>query len=351
MMYTVLAHEETVLRAQAYLERILAGEEPGAHLAYRLEGKARESVDDLLGALLHTKEPQIFAESSVCGNGSDWTREELAILGDLAISAPVTVFDNGRHRDPDIHDEPFPATLVFVPGALLRNGTGHPAADWDAVTSDFEIDPEAYFALYERRLLPCFHHVDRIGRQADRPVLLTVPGLGCGQFAGPFRGALGAHLRDVLARLLEQHGARFPSLDVVYYDPYDECDSERRRIGEIDFMVRPLRRRNAHRPQLCRPERYADPGDDFADHLLASLVAWDHVSWPGNDFYIGARATDDGVKAAATDVMTAITGIEGRYDHDRTAYQPPKPYRTWGELVEAEEITLELKDNLEVVGP
>ena len=263
----------------------------------------------------------------------------------------MTVFDNGRHRGPDLHDEPFGATLVFVPGALLQNGTGHAAADWDAVTVAYEIDPEGYYDLYERRLLPCLHYVDQIGRSEDRPVLLTIPGLGCGQFAGPFRGILGGCLREVLARLLQTHGARFTHLDVVYYDPYDECANERYRIGEIDFLVRPLTRGNDHRPQLCRPETYADAGDVFSDHLLASLVAWDHVSWPGNDFYIGARATDDGVKAAATDVMTAITGIAGRYDPDRAAYLPPDPYRTWGELVEAEEITLDLDDNLEVFGP
>ena len=55
-------------------------------------------------------------------------------------------------------------------------------------------------------------------------------------------------------------------------------------------------------------------GNDFNDMDLYIVVAWDHVSWPGNDFYIGARATDDGVKAAATDVMFKMTGIEGSYD-------------------------------------
>ena len=44
---------------------------------------------------------------------------------------------------------------------------------------------------------------------------------------------------------------------------------------------------------------------------LYSMVAWDHVSRPGNDFFGGARATDDGVKAAATDSMRTLTGIAG----------------------------------------
>ena len=65
-----------------------------------------------------------------------------------------------------------------------------------------------------------------------------------------------------------------------------------------------------------------------SDCMLFSIVAWDHVSWPGNDFFAGSRCTDDGVKAAATNSMFALTGIEGHYDPDRGAYLPPPPYRT-----------------------
>lgn len=51
---------------------------------------------------------------------------------------------------------------------------------------------------------------------------------------------------------------------------------------------------DAGKPQLCPPQRYAEHGDDFSHCQRFSVVAWDHVSWPGNDFYGGARATDDG---------------------------------------------------------
>ena len=99
-------------------------------------------------------------------------------------------------------------------------------------------------------------------------------------------------------------------------------------------MVRPLLAGNAGKSQLCPPSAYAEDGDDFSNCVLFSIVAWDHVSWPGNDFFGGSRCTDDGVKAAATDSMAVLTGIEGHYDPDRGAYLPPAPYRTWGEAVE-----------------
>jgi hypothetical protein len=75
-------------------------------------------------------------------------------------------------------------------------------------------------------------------------------------------------------------------------------------------------------------------------------VAWDHVSWPGNDFYGGSRCTDDGVKAAATNTMQMITGIPGDYDPFIHQYMPPAPYRTWSEVVNYRRLRLKVEGNL-----
>ena len=100
-------------------------------------------------------------------------------------------------------------------------------------------------------------------------------------------------------------------------------------------MVRPLLASgNSQKSQLSRPESFAEAGDDFSNCSLYSVVAWDHVSWPGNDFYIGSRMTDDGVKAAATNSMSALTQVEGVYDSHLNKYQPPKPFSTWKDVVD-----------------
>lgn len=82
---------------------------------------------------------------------------------------------------------------------------------------------------------------------------------------------------------------------------------------------------------------------------LFSFVAWDRVSWPGNDFYIGARSTDDGVKAAATNVMMVMTGIEGTYDSHLNRYYQPEAYETWKEVVLKNKIQLQIANNLMVL--
>ena len=114
-------------------------------------------------------------------------------------------------------------------------------------------------------------------------------------------------------------------------------------------MVRPLTKGNQDRPQLCQPETYAEPGDDFSNCELFSFVAWDHVSWPGNDFYIGSRATDDGVKAAATSSMAHITRIEGAYNTRTYKYEPPWGYKDWIDVVKRHQIKIEVKNNLSVL--
>jgi hypothetical protein len=337
MRHTCIIPDETRSRVVKYLASLQAGNaSAGKRLKENLAGIELATLTEagFLDAILNTKPPLIFAESAVAGDGSDWSLTELGILGDISIAVPVTIFDNGHHTAPVPHAEPFKGTLVFTPGALLRNGKGQTPADWAEVTlADGRLNREGYYGLYERRLLPVFQHVNASAAADGKSALLTIPGLGCGQFAGPFAGQLGAELQAVLERFLTQHGASFPQIKAVYFDPYSQCSNSRQEIHGISLMIRPLLQANAGKSQLCPPSAYAEAGDDFTDCILFSIVAWDHVSWPGNDYFGGSRCTDDGVKAAATDSMAVLTGIEGHYDPHRGAYLPPVPYRTWEEVV------------------
>ncbi len=324
---------------------------PGARLAKVL---GEQSLDDLspealLEALLHTKRPMIFAESAVIGDGSDWNLRELGLLGDTAVAVEVEVFDDGAHAQPQVHPHPFPATLLFVPGALLASA-GPTPADWDALVRDGHIDDDAFVALYERRLLPALRFASEQAAAQGRRALVTVPGLGCGHFAGPFRGQLGERLGVAIATLLQRHAAQLPGVAALYYDPYAEGHNARQRIAHITYLVRPLTQGNPGKSQLCPPATYAEAAEDaFADCALFSVVAWDHVSWPGNDYYGGARATDDGVKAAATSAMATLTGQPGHYDPVSTRYLPPADYRNWEEVVRRGKLRLLVRDRLRIL--
>jgi hypothetical protein len=346
--YQVLLSQETYHKSIDYLEKLKAGAVAGAYLQKRLQTLdiTQASIEDFIELLLQTKQPCIFAETEIYGNGSDWNQAELSVLGDISIATPVTVYDNGRHVRPEVHTRPFSATLVFTPGALLRNGQNLPPADWEEVTSNGIFDFAAYYSLYERRLLPGLTYIDRVAKSNNREAFITIPGLGCGQFAGIFRGQLGEKLKTTLVQLIETHGSKFSQIKAIYYDPYSECENYRTEINGIDFLVRPLNSGNIRKSQLCKPESYAEVDDEFDDCDLFSFVAWDHVSWPGNDFYDDIRSTDDGVKAAATNSMAVMTGIEGAYDPRINHYSPPAEYTTWGDVVSRHKIQLEVANNL-----
>ena len=349
--YTILLHPQVLNKARAYLLRLQSGLSPGHYLRSKLDKSqlSETSISQVLEALLQTKKPQIFAETSVSGDGSDWNQAELSILGDISIAVPVRVYDNGLHRYPKIHNHPLQANLLFTPGALLRNGRGNPPADWDEVITNNTIDPEGFYQLYERRLLPVLHYASGLATSRERKAFITLPGLGCGQFAGEFHGQIGSHLQTAISRIIETHQISLQGIKAIYFDPYKECENERHELGHISFMVRPLTKGNLDKPQLCTPTYYEETGDDFSDCDLFSVVAWDHVSWPGNDFFAGSRATDDGVKAAATDSMKSITGIEGKYDDSICEYKPPSDYQSWGDVVKRNDLQLQITDSFKVL--
>ncbi len=344
--YQILLNEKTFSQIKSYFELLKWNKSrPGERLKKAISDLDLNSIkiEDFIKLLINTKKTRIFAESEVIGDGSDWNETELSILGDINISVPVTVYDNGLHANPAVHTEPFGATLIYVPGALLENMRGGKPADWDEVVSDNRLDLEKFYELYERRLFAPFMYINDVAKKNNELALVTVPGLGCGQFAGKFSGLLGSCLRDVLISFLKKHSELFSCIKVVYFDPYDECSDERIKIDHISFFTRPLLKGNQHKPQLCRPVEYEDECDDFSRCRLFSLVAWDHVSWPGNDFYAGTRATDDGVKAAATDSMFRITGVEGVYDFENFMYSPPIGFETWEDVVLGKGIEIEGK--------
>lgn len=345
MNYQIIASEHTIENFQGYWTKAQSSlTYCGARFCAEIVQQKASAKDWKAGleCLLNTKDPQFFAESALYGDGRDWNQTELSILGDISIGVPVTVFDDARHYDPDVHTIPFTAELVYTPGALLRNDRGVTPADWEDVTTNDQLDSAKFTQLYKRRLIPVFKYIQQRAFQLDKKAIVTIPGLGCGQFSGPFCGELGQHIEDVLVTILRELSSELSEIEVVYFDPYSECTTKTQNFGLVQLRTRPLQNTPQPCSQLCHPVQFEEGEDDFNQHHLFSLVAWDHVSWPGNDFFAGVRATDDGVKAAATDSMLQLTGYEGEYCKFRNAYRPSSEYGTWGELVEQHSLRISL---------
>jgi hypothetical protein len=152
-----------------------------------------------------------------------------------------------------------------------------------------------------------------------------------------------------LHHLLTKHAHELPCIRWIHFDPYSECADAVMQFDNITFATRPLLTSAHAQPQLCPAHTYVDDPEDVLLRLF-SIVAWDHVSWPSNDFYGGARANDDGVKAVATNSIEVVTGVGGAYDPQTNCYLPPHPFETWESVVANKNLTLRVQGNVSVGG-
>lgn len=339
MNYQFAIHANTEIELKQYQRALVTKPSLAGHffkqaLADLSSNELKElPLDDFTERLLNTKRPQIFAEMSIAGDGTDWTIEELRLLGAIACAVPCTLFDDGLHHSSNPHSTPLEGHLLFVPGPLLRHRSGqhHRACDYDLVTTNGELDQSKYTQLITKRLLPSLKWAQKRCQKLGKKALITIPGIGCGVFAGPFRGQLERYLENALASILSKYGEQLGQIQALYFDPYNVLQDRTQKIASSYLITKPLLSNG--QPQLCYPQSYNQGDLDFSNCALFSVVAWDHVSWPGNDYYIGSRATDDGVKGAASDVIYRLSGVKGEYNIQREMYLPPKPYRHWQELV------------------
>lgn len=335
------------------------------------------SNEKFLEMLLEVKSPYCCAEREVFTRSDflksrKWNQEELSILGDVNITVPSKIYDNSVHngRGIKVHNPPLDGELLFVPGALLIKDQQFITPDRLELLIGGEIDDEKFYQLYERRLLPSLIYAnDKAGVGG---ALVTMPGMGCGNFAGEFIGKLEAKFQRALERLLETHKEKFGNIKGLVFDQNDKatCGDCDKIIGGTRFITK-AGNFGVTNSLSREPGEY---GAEFARCKLFSFVAWDPVSFPGNDFWLdtewraikdGAvvttghsdgRKTDDGVKAAASDVMTAITGHPGMYDPARNRYVPNRMKQdekstSWNNVAEELKVTLKSVGRTRVLLP
>ena len=326
--YTFVCSDETHEKFRKYHKDLLEkNAKAGAYLQQKLANKDLNTLTDeqFIECLVQTKPDQIFAESTYYNGDTNWNGRELGLLGDLSCVIPTKAYDNGTWSHPDPHTNPLDVTLIYVPGPLLRSDyPKNEKPDLDEVSPGGVFNSEAYYHMIQRRLLPGLLHTNAAAALKGEELFVTVPGIGCGQFSGKFAKIIHSEFEKALNRLLKEHGAQLTQVKAVWYDNFDK-EPATRNVNGIDFLIRPLLKGGL--PQLCSPKRY---DDKYAQCKLVSLVAWDHVSKPGNDYWPGARATDDGVKGAATDTMPALSGYKGVYQVDRVVPEEA-PEMNWSD--------------------
>lgn len=308
-----------------------------------------EYIEQFFECLMQTKLPQIFAES--VNWQQDWNSKEFTLLGNTNFAADVTIYDDGRQAGADAikYEKPWMGTLLFSPSPLLTENS----PDLFAVSLGGRFNQEKYYQLFEARLLPLLIYANNSAITDKKSAFITIPGMGCGAFAGVYKNkikmdgkSLETEVALMLRKILEKHAASLTHIQAIYYDPYNEIPQiGTENISNINLIVNPLLNKDrSGKPQLCPPETY---NEKYRDTKFFSFVAWDHFSFPGNDFWQkNMRQTDDGRKAAASNVMQVVTNIAGEYKANLAYYKPPQRYMDWKHVVSANNISLTANNNV-----
>ena len=343
--YEILLRADVLRNVDDYREALSNNTtEPGSHMKKILKGHKLEdlSAEAMLELLLRSKKPLFFAKRSLKGDGSDWTPEEVRLLGDILLGVEVVVFDNGSWKPKDaefkVHPTPFTAHLIFIPGPLL---TSNRSPDYTAVVENGQLNSEKYLKLMERRLEPAFDYVHSES-SVEHKALVIIPGIGCGLFGGKFVKELPTTLMKTISKILHRNCSRWSNIRCVTFVPLDG-ETSSTTIGRISYRVRPHLKHK--RPMLSETKAFEEGAENFSQDRLFKFVAWDHLSYPGNNFFRCKRQTDDGVSVAATDCMSRVLGVKGKYD-GRGRYMPPKEYDTWENVVKANDILLRAERNI-----
>lgn len=350
--YRWIVHKDFSKKLNAWKRKLVSGELGfGKKVSQNLRAQSLRdlSLKDLFEALVNSREPTKYAESEVVGNGSDWTQDELSLMGDMTFACEVEVFDDGKHVSPEVYKKPFTGLLLFMSGALLRNDYGNPIPDEIECVLYGELLPENFEVLIGRRLRPLLKYANRHAKERQTKTVVTIPGVGCGQFAGSvgITHDIAKYLDAAIVRILREEGESLNHIACVRFDPYLNLRDSERKIHGIDYRVRPFLKSMFPRPQLSEIRRLEEEKGEFDKCILSSVVAWDPVSWPGNDFYSGNRSTDDGVKGAATSLMLETTGLKGAYNARLNGYYPEKDEEsTWFSLIRKNNIKLLTRNHI-----
>jgi|GEM_PF-402097 len=365
--YDVLLSKSVLKNLMDYKEALINGSEsPGPNLKIQLEKRLKGqdlstiTTEKFIEAMLSTKDIKAFAETEDLSASGNWNKKEVEILGGINIAInDLTIYGNGARNGEAIsstadvrktHDKSFKGNILITQGALLENISlrGEKTPDYNRVVKRDEkgeiikdengkatIDQEKYNALVEERMLPLLSHANETAKQKgkNKRALITMPGIGCGQFAGEFQEEMPGHLDKAMKAMLEKHESKFSNIACVYYDPF-KGENTSQDIEGIKYRVRPFTKpmpNHSQKSQLEHPSTYEEEKGEFDNCMLFKIVAGDHIGRAGNDFNTeNSIRTDEGSSLSQTDFQRRMTGDEGHYAKDEQKFLPNN-HNDWAE--------------------
>ncbi len=286
---------------------------------------AQLTLEEFIDLMIRTRPPKSFGEQA--DDAAAWSLRERGLMANISLAvSPVRIYADG-YRTSDVanafpakhvHPESFDAHLIILSAPILEEHS----PDYYRVVKDDELYQPGFNELYEQRLLPLLLHANELGKNQGKRVVVNLPGLGCGLFAGKWQGnpALKECLKTALQYILESHHEKLQHLAMVRLDPYMGLEKSEDKYGEMIFRVGCSRVDG--KQQLSTAKNLQEEGDDFSDCIMVYAIAGDAFSFPSNDLFVNSPEGDEATKAYCSNLAEIVSGIFGEFDPNNNRFMP-----------------------------
>ncbi len=287
----------------------------GTLLQHELSGLILEELTPtkFIQHIINTKKPKNFAEQILVSPGtreqSGYSNYDLQILASIGTVIPSYAYNDGGHygsfKD---HVEPLPCIMGYISAPLFTFARGSLDDVALTVQDGRSIDVNHYNREIEQRLLPMLLQMNLQAEKFGKKLTVTIPGLGCGYFGGPFGDngdqSVYSHLNNALKRVIETHADKLGNIAGMYFDTYSNIiGQESTNIKGISYQcVASSTTPGAHKQLELSETDKTNP-----NIMLGTIVAADLISWAGNDMWVDSRGTDEGVKGGSSLTLVQIT--------------------------------------------
>ena len=250
-----------------------------------------------------------FCCAELNGPKPNLTKAEWNLCANSILVVPkVTAYDEGQRNDVKIVKEPFETNLLYISGPLLVVDSTYPDLnDAKDIITQRVLNTGSYNDLIEERVLPALLNINAMAKKEDKKAVIGMPGLGCGHFAPHnLQSEIPQHFYEAIEAIIDNHGQSLTHIGRIEFSTLS-TESETS-IANIQLH------QGQNFPGLNIP-----PGKG---EMSFRIVAWDPLSWPGNEYYTGSqRSSDDPVSILSTNVLQILTEQAGIYNNEVCRFQ------------------------------
>lgn len=206
--------------------------------------KKIQDTDELLDLIVKTKGLQSiekkYAETQSNYDGGNFNQQEFEILSRInTFIEGNEAYDNGAKEPGAPYDKPMPIDLFITNGMVLKGVAN--TVDFQEISKCKAEKEKTYFIKNNlvERLLPGFLYANNKAIKSGQKTVITIPGIGCGEFAGEYKKFAYKALQAAIAEILEKNPNLENGIESVIFDTWVKTPkiTKHQNINDVNFFT------------------------------------------------------------------------------------------------------------------